>query len=370
MHQVQARTWDTFPEPVRCLASFLKDALSCSNAHEVGQRQNSQKHTQAMRLADSCTFQIEAPAFESLKKALYLPAIAIVQKQVSRMTAGEDQHLLSFKWFSTQVDRYAPEQKYSRLARIRPTKKCFAFFDFSSRSLNQVILSKSNPKRDLIFSEPLQPTLSNELSVSRNIENFLSSELSNEIRDDTNSVFCMAISSMRKCFPEKWNSNSLTNDGNDKKVEGSFSPEPVGSIDGKNPGFLREKRRDDFSKLERLYSAFVKEASDPSSVGLGFCIACKDEAEFGHTDGAFDENGEQELDEEVAVRSKFSYTFSEHSLKQSGVFWFGHLVSLFRIKHLQDSIKWPNLQPRKSNRVNCLSRTVVLPIQVFIIAGE
>jgi hypothetical protein len=312
-----------------------------------------------MRLTDSRTFQIEATPLERLEKALDLPAIAIVQKQIPRMTAGDNQHLFSFKWLSAEVDRYAPEQKHSRFARIRPTKKCFAFFDFSSWSLNQVISSKANPKRDLIFPEPLQPALSDKFSISRNVKDFLSSKLSNEIRDDTDSVVCVAISSMRQCFPEKGNSNSFKNDGNNKEVERGFSPEPVGSIDGKNPGFLREKRRDDLSKGERLYSVIVKKTPNPCSVGLGLCIACEDEAELGHADGAFDENGKQKLNEEVAVRSKFSYTFSEHSLKQSGVFWFGHLVSLFRIKHLQDSIKWPNLQPRKSNRENCLSRTVV-----------
>ena len=150
----------------------------------------------------------------------------------------------------------------------------------------------------------------------------------------------------------------MKDNSKNEEVDGRLSPEPVCPVEGENPGLWRKKGGDDFGIGEATDASIVEEASYSGSIGLGQDAACKGETDPGHTDSSLFENGQNEEGDEVAVRSEFSYTFSEHSFERSEVLGFGHLVTFFGLKQPQGSPKWPNRQPVKSNRENCLSRTV------------
>ena len=120
----------------------------------------------------------------------------------------------------------------------------------------------------------------------------------------------------------------------------------------------RQESGDDFSIGEAIDANIIQKSSYSGSIGFGKGAAGQSLTDPWHADCPFPENGEDEERDELAVGSEFSYTFPEYSLERSEMLGFGHLVAFFGLKQPQDRVKWPNRQPVKNNRENCLSRTV------------
>ena len=58
----------------------------------------------------------------------------------------------------------------------------------------------------------------------------------------------VAVPLMVERDPEKRDSTSLENNGENEEVTRGLPPEPVGSVKSKNPGSVWQKCRDDFGK--------------------------------------------------------------------------------------------------------------------------
>jgi hypothetical protein len=167
---------------------------------------------------------------------------------------------------------------------------------------------------------------------------------------------------MAERSPQEGNGASFVDDSENEEIDGRLAPEPVGSIKSQNPGSVWQESSNDSCECFRGHSAVIEESPYPGAVGLGECGGVEDGADPGHADCSLSEDGENQSGEEVAMGGERPYTLSENSFETSEGFGFRHLVAFRGLSNRKDNTKWRNRQPRKTNRENCLSRTVICPI--------
>lgn len=169
MHPLQTSPKQAFAESSHRFASFLSNPLPCSDTDKIDQSEDAQQSAKAMLLRHSRTLQIEASAFESLKQALNLPSTAVIREQISPLATGDNQPFSVSERLSCKVNRNSKEKNSTCFAPIGSSKERAGLLVLFFRSQDTVIPFDSQTKRDFIFSQPFQPILPSELSVSGEI---------------------------------------------------------------------------------------------------------------------------------------------------------------------------------------------------------
>ena len=162
MHLLQAPPKQTFAEPARRFASLLGTSLGATvgnslprpDADKIDQSEDAYQSAQAMLLCHSRTFQIEAPALESLKQALNFPSTTVIREQISPLATGNNQPFSLSERLSSEVYRNPKEKKSACFAAIGLTKEGCDFPILFLGREDAIVLFDSESKRNFIFCQP------------------------------------------------------------------------------------------------------------------------------------------------------------------------------------------------------------------------
>lgn len=252
--------------------------FSLGDAPTKSKGQQSHQFVHSFSLAQVRCFKVKAPSLQATEQHLYLPSLFVVS------------HCALWRFISDHDDIFLGCSQTHHVQGETPNFSLFVqhhhSISFGSEQPVDLqllmasvaehfrIVTNTNPKRDFLIEQKLNPIFSDEFAVCGHISDLGSPEKPEKTLHQLDSFICVRAASLVQKSPEDGNTKTIVSNAEDKKVDVLFAEFPVGSVNAKKPFVLKGKEfGDDLGKEVKIKIEFGKKPLNAFVVRVDFCFS-------------------------------------------------------------------------------------------------